>query len=230
MSDNCGIPVKLAKIPKALMRPDLERRLPLSFDRFMDLTGQKFARCEVLGLAGYVRGYTVWLCRCNCGKRFVTRTVTLRHRKTGCGCADGRNQRHGHSESIEYSIWRRLRNDHRAQLCKRWQVFANFLKDMGPRPGRSHFLVRVDRGKPYSKSNCKWSNQKRGKWGKLYSFSGEHLTLTEWAERLGMSRHGLEKRIKKCEQRGVPIEQAFATTAGEPKTWTRGRPRRQRTS
>jgi hypothetical protein len=69
--------LKLANIPKQLMRPDLERRLPLSYDRFIDLTGQKFARCEVLGLAGYVRGYTVWLCQCKCGKRFLARTVAL---------------------------------------------------------------------------------------------------------------------------------------------------------
>jgi Transposase DDE domain len=38
------------------MRPDLERRGPLRLEKFLDVTGRKYERCSVIGLAGFIRG------------------------------------------------------------------------------------------------------------------------------------------------------------------------------
>lgn len=53
----------------------------------IDLTGQRYGRLTVLAPAENVGGRTAWLCRCDCGKEVVEKTVHLRsgHVKS-CGC------------------------------------------------------------------------------------------------------------------------------------------------
>jgi len=54
-------------------------------------------------------------------------------------------------------------------VCDRWREhgtgFANFLEDMGPRPGDNYDLDRIDPDKGYYKENCRWleSKHNRGK-------------------------------------------------------------------
>jgi hypothetical protein len=42
------------------------------------------------------------------------------------------------------------------RVCKQWQVFDNFLSDMGQRPSESHQLKRLDTKKHFSPDNCRW--------------------------------------------------------------------------
>lgn len=42
------------------------------------------------------------------------------------------------------------------KVCKRWDKFTNFLKDMSERPEHMT-LDRIDSDKHYCKKNCKWS-------------------------------------------------------------------------
>ena len=42
------------------------------------------------------------------------------------------------------------------KVCKRWERFENFLKDMGVAPD-DRSIDRKDNDKGYSKSNCRWA-------------------------------------------------------------------------
>jgi hypothetical protein len=78
----------------------------------------------------------------------------------------------------EYGAWRLMRQrcynvlDPRyhdwggrgIKICKRWLIemigFMNFLKDMGPKPGREYTLERKDNDGNYDPGNCKWATMK----------------------------------------------------------------------
>ncbi len=55
--------------------------------RKLDLTGQRYGRLTVIGLAENIGNRTAWRCRCECGGETVVQTVRLRtgHTKS-CGC------------------------------------------------------------------------------------------------------------------------------------------------
>jgi hypothetical protein len=41
----------------------------------------------------------------------------------------------------------------------RWEIYENFLEDMGRKPGPEYSLDRIDNAKGYSKGNCRWASQ-----------------------------------------------------------------------
>lgn len=86
------------------------------------------------------------------------------------------------------------------QVCDRWQSFAMFLSDMGPRP-RGQSLERIDSTAGYTPENCKWAtpteqnrNRSCTRW---ITFNGTTRCLTEWAQHLGMTKQALSKRLKR---------------------------------
>ncbi|QXV86262.1 putative AP2-domain transcriptional factor [Staphylococcus phage SAPYZU_15] len=46
------------------------------------------------------------------------------------------------------------------KVCKLWDDFNNFIKDMGKKPFKNAQLDRVDNNKGYEPSNCKWTTPK----------------------------------------------------------------------
>ena len=55
--------------------------------RKIDLTGQRYGKLMVIEPSENVGGRTAWLCRCDCGRELIAKTVHLRSgRLTDCGC------------------------------------------------------------------------------------------------------------------------------------------------
>ena len=84
------------------------------------------------------------------------------------------------------------------KVCKRWDSFKSFLKDMGVKP-EGMTLDRIDSSKNYSPKNCRWANrhdQARNKKNNVWlEYKGKRMILTDWAKAYGMPKLKLWKRI-----------------------------------
>lgn len=84
-------------------------------------------------------------------------------------------------------------------VCDRWlHSFANFDRDMGPRPP-GLTVERIDNDGPYSPDNCRWATraeQNRNRRGRLrFTFQGRTQILAEWAREFGISSGTLRHRL-----------------------------------
>ncbi len=152
-------------------------------------------------------------CTCDCGTvRNVSRFDLLSGKSKSCGCLS-RNKKHGYSETKIYDVWSKMRsrclnkNDKRfsdyggrgIKICKRWDRFENFLKDMGDRPeGRQ--IDRIDNDGNYEPSNCRWATRKENSSNKRNSVilkcGGIKKTMSEWSRILGIKHSTLQWRVK----------------------------------
>lgn len=78
--------------------------------------------------------------------------------------------RHGWSKTPTYSVWNSMRSRCRdlsnasypayggrgIVVCARWELFENFLEDMGERPSLDHQIDRRDPDGDYEPGNCRW--------------------------------------------------------------------------
>jgi hypothetical protein len=86
-------------------------------------------------------------------------------------------------------------------ICKRWlNSYADFVRDVGPRPSLNHSLDRINGKKGYSPANCRWAtvneqmrNMRHNR--PLIAHDGLNLCLAEWAERVGLKYMTLFNRV-----------------------------------
>lgn len=157
--------------------------------------------------------------------------VRLRH---------GFAKKQGASVQPEYYIWssmhQRCTNPKASQyedyggrgikVCERWNLFDNFIADMGTRPegkypsGRAMYTIERKNGnKDYSPDNCIWATYRtqsiNRRSGRIVTYLGETLPLAVFVERSGLDYKIVHQRI----ERGWSIERAL-------KEAHRGLPRR----
>jgi hypothetical protein len=74
----------------------------------------------------------------------------------------------------------------------RWNIFENFLADMGPKPSPQHQLDRIDVNGNYEPGNCRWvtpiEQQNNKRTNHRIMMAGETHTEAEWCRDLGVTR------------------------------------------
>lgn len=147
-------------------------------------TGQRYGRLvtikEALAKKQGQGTFRHFLCLCDCGNEIVVSLNNMRSGHTrSCGCLfleslAKRSTTHGMFGTPTYKSWagakERCRNKKNKEyknyggrgikLCRRWDSFQNFLKDMGLRP-TSLTIDRIDNDSDYKPSNCRWATRKQ---------------------------------------------------------------------
>jgi len=98
------------------------------------------------------------------------------------------------------------------KVDRRWlKSFEVFFREVGPRPGKGYTLDRRDNSKGYFPWNVRWATKKEQarnmRSNRILSYKGERLTITEWAERAGVSRETFHFRL----ERGWSMKRAVTT-------------------
>lgn len=191
-----------------------------------DITGEKFNKLTVVCFSHNLKNSSnnrkvFWLCKCECYNFHLVNTNNLISNKSkSCGCLRNqklvdRSRKHGRSKTPEYETWMSLKRRCYNKNFERYQdyggrgivmsddwkdSFESFLVDMGRRPSSEHSIDRLDVDGDYCFENCSWKtnkeqcNNKRN--NRVLEYNGESLTVTQWAEKLGLSLRTILSRIR----------------------------------
>ena len=188
--------------------------------RFHDLTGQRFGQLLVIERAEDKttgsKPKTMWRCLCDCGKETVVWGSSLTQGTTvSCGC---KKRKHGFANKERlYETWQNMkrrcnnpRNKRYKQygargikVCAEWEhdyvAFRNWAMSNGYADDLTIDRIDVDKG--YSPDNCRWvgakiqaNNMTRNR---FITFRGKTMTLSQWAEELGLSYGVINHRIQR---------------------------------
>lgn len=185
--------------------------------QFIDLTGQTFTYLTVLrrdvDCGEGKKPVTKWVCRCACGKILSVKGDSLRSGHTvSCGC---KKVKHGHANKERlYQTWknmhRRCTNPNATRyeqyggkgisVCPEWSDYAAF-RAWALSSGYNDTLSidRIDGDGNYEPYNCRWADDKMQanniSRNRTFTVDGNPITMSELAERLGLSYSALQHRL-----------------------------------
>lgn len=184
-----------------------------------DRTGERIGRLLVLGpVVPYTTPY-LWCCICDCGNEVAVRSCHLKSKHSlSCGCLQRDNTSaakltHGRSKTRTYRIWTgmisrctipsasgfKYYGARGIEVCERWKMFVNFIKDMGEAPPELT-IERKDTNGNYSLDNCIWATRMQQGANKrnshLITIDGKTMHLAAWAREMNIDHRLVCYRIK----------------------------------
>lgn len=209
---------------KPFKRPDMAER---NKQRMKNYDGMRFHNFVVIKRDHQDdKGLYWFLCKCDCGKRFLVRGGDLKNTKS-CGCMTreymSRSAKtHGESKTGLYSIWHHMIErcykpynksyaDYGGRgitVCPEWRNDYVAFRDWALRNGYDNdarfmecTLDRIDVNGNYEPSNCRWVSMKEQcnnrRNNKFLTYNGETHTMSEWAEIIGIHVDTLWRRQKR---------------------------------
>lgn len=181
--------------------------------QFVDLTGLQFGLLKAVCRAGSDNHGATWNCVCECGKKLIVKSNSLRSENTR-SCGSCLHKTHGGSYSRLYRIHRCMRArcyDERSdsfkhygakgiRVCDLWMDFAEFQTwalANGYQDGLS--IDRIDGTLGYSPDNCRWATPRQQQHNirsnvRLTAY-GKTMTIAEWARLANMPYSTLYGRV-----------------------------------
>lgn len=188
--------------------------------RWRSLKDKRFGKLVVLEYR-IRKPFSVWLCRCDCGKEKEITAGNLSSGKTNsCGCLfkelwdkNKWTQTHGLSHTPIYNVWATMKarcsnpksdsykryGGRGITVCERWNKFENFYEDMKDGYKKGLTLDRKNNDSGYEHLNCRWvtyreqaNNTRKNHW---ITYKGKTKTISQWAQDLGLQSRVLNLRI-----------------------------------
>lgn len=189
---------------------------------YSDYIGSKQGRLTILSVKKEKNERMKFHCLCECGiTKYVVCSSISRTKSCGCFRIEFAKNKKTHGASGKtgirtkaYSIWTNMKSrctneksdnyqyygGRGITYCPQWEMFENFLKDMG-NPNDGMTLDRINTNGNYEPLNCRWSSimdQAKNKTNNLWlNIDGNLIHLTEASRRYPVKMQTIWARLKK---------------------------------